>query len=139
MKTIITLMLFASITAHAQPSIDFGLNSRICGTIKVAVEKQTGWNNTEIGVRTSFDNWHPITGIQTGYSTTNQFQYSNFRFQVGGFWHTAIMEPGKVEREQCFRLGGSVRMELNHGLVNLEWNGETINFTLGFIFKSRYQ
>lgn len=139
MKTLITLMLLISTVTHGQVSIDLGVTGWLQGTGKIAVEKQTGWLNTELSARIATDNMHPVIGLQTGYSTTNDFQQANIRFQVGAFLHTGLLPIDKEVREMQVRFGGSIRYELNHGTVGIEYNGETLNLTVGFIFKSRYQ
>ncbi len=136
MKTLIAL-LFISTIAHAQLSIDAGLSSRMQGAFKAGYEQQTSWINTEVSAMVSTDNWHPVLSLQTGYSTTNDFQCANLRFQAGIFYHTALLPPDKEVRERCFKFGGSVGYELNHGTVGIEYNGETLSLTLGFIFKRK--
>lgn len=140
MKTLLSICLVISCTlTQAQVSIDAGLSSRMQGTFKLACEAQTGPVNTELGVRMATDNLHPVIGLQTGYSTCNDFQQTNIRFQAGVFYHTGLLPVDKEQRCQKILFGGSARLELNHGLVGLEYNGETFCFTLGFIFKSRYK
>ena len=134
-----TLMLLVSITAQSQVSIETGLSSRMQGVFKASIEKQTGWNNTEASVMVSTDNMHPVIGLQTGYSTCNEFQQANLRFMAGAFLHTSILPIDKLDRCRQIRFGGSVRYELNHGLIGLFYNGETLELTLGFIFKSRHE
>jgi hypothetical protein len=139
-KTLFAMLLIGAAThAHSQVSIDAGFNSRFQGTAKIAIEAQTSWINTELGVRASMDNWHPIVSLQTGYGTDNGFQQDNIRFMIGYFIHTGILPVGKETRQVQAKIGGSIRYELNHGLVNFEYNGETFNLTFGFIFKSKYK
>jgi hypothetical protein len=133
------LMLFISIATQAQVSIEAGLSSRMQGVFKANVERQTGWNNTELSVLMATDNTHPVIGLQTGYSTTNDYQQANIRFTAGAFYHTGILPVDKEVREKQIRFGGSIRYELNDGLVGFQYNGETIQLTLGFIFKGRNQ
>ena len=135
MKNTLTLIaLLVAITSHAQPSIDLGLSSRFQGTIKLAIEKQSGWNNTELSTRFSSDCLRPVIGLQTGYSTCFDFQtQANIRLMAGAFFHSP---PDKTATKKVM-FGGSARLELNDGLVGLEYNGETINLTIGFIFKRR--
>ena len=138
MKTsLMAMVLFATSGLMAQISIDAGLSSRMQGTWKLAYEQQAGWMNAEAGARQAGDNLNPVIGMQAGYSSTNPFQHPNFRIMAGGYYHTGLLPVNKLKREGQVRFGGSVRYEQNHGLLSLEYNGETLNLTLGFIFKRK--
>ena len=137
MKNTLTFtLLLLAITSHSQVSINAGLSSRMQGTFKAAIEKQSAWNNTELSTSVSTDNYKPVIGLQTGYSTCFDFQtQTNIRLMAGAFFHSSFMDDKNVRCKKVL-FGGSIRGEFNDALFGLEYNGETINLTIGFIFKT---
>ena len=133
--TIFIYILFIVNKGLSQVNIEAGFNSRLGGVGSVGYEKQTNWNNTQLNATFSTDNIHPIIGLQTGFGTDNGFQMDNIRFLAGVFYHQGMMQAKTDERISTIKFGGSVRYELNNGTCNLTWNGETISFTLGYLFK----
>jgi hypothetical protein len=137
MKTIITVTaLLIAITSHSQVSINAGLSSRFSGVFKAAYERQTGWNNTELSTMVSLDNYHPVTGLLTGVGTNHEGQ-DNYRLMIGAFYHSGLLPVDKDERCQVIKFGASFRWQMEKTLITLDYTGETLNLTIGYLLKRR--
>lgn len=138
MKTIIlSIALLVAITTHAQVSINAGLSSRFSGVLKVAVEKPTGWNNTELSTMVSLDNYHPVIGLQSGFNTQFEGERTNYRLMIGCYYHSGILLVDKEVRCQQIRFGGSFRWQVVNTLFSIDYNGETASISIGYLLNRR--
>jgi hypothetical protein len=134
-KTILTVAL-AAITqlSYGQLSIDAGITTNApYTTLKLAYEQNfRNPLNVEVGVRTDFRSIIP--------SVTGGLELPTCRgavkFMAGGYYH---LVPGTKESPSTYTpyFGGAVRLEVNQGTVGLEWNGQFVSLTVGFIFRRR--
>lgn len=131
------MALIMALTSHSQVSISTGLSSRFQPVFKVAVEKPTGWINTELSTLVSLDNTHPVIGLQSGLATQNEGDLNNYRFMLGAFYHTGLLPMTKNIRVKTILFGGSFRWQIARGFFGIEYNGETVNMHLGYIFNRK--
>ena len=140
MKKLTIILLLISFQSIGQPNAEIGFSSRLSPTIKAGIEapiRGTQWN-VEMGVRMSKDNLNPIVGLQGGYSFIVDRYNQELRLAIGGYFHSGILYPYKTERVEAFKFGGSIRFKWSVNVYcQIDYNGETFNYGLGYVFKKR--
>jgi hypothetical protein len=141
MKKLITIaLLLLSTISYSQINADIGFSSRISLTGKLGYEIPLNGFNIEPSIRVARDNYHPVIGLQGGYSFIVDRYDQELRLSVGPFYHSALLpnDLSKTERIQTVRFGGSIRFKWSVNVYCLaEYNGETANVGIGYLFARR--
>jgi hypothetical protein len=139
-KTITILLLAFNQISYSQINADIGFTSRISPTLHAGIEapiRNTQFN-IDLGARISQDNLHPIVGLQGGYSFIVDRYNQELRLSAGLFYHSGMLpiDLSKTERIETVRLGGSIRFKWSVNVYCVvEYNGETMNAGIGYLFK----
>jgi hypothetical protein len=143
MKTTITItLLLLSSISYSQINADIGFSSRISLTGKIGYDIPLNGFNIEPSIRVAIDNYYPVIGLQGGYSFIVDRYDQELRLAVGGFYHYGILpnDLSKTERIQTVRFGGSIRFKWSVNVYCVaEYNGETMNAGIGYLFTRRQQ
>lgn len=135
MKTILTVALIAiTQTTYGQLSVDAGITTHSpYTTVKVAYERNfRNPLNVEVAVRTDFKSIIPaVTG-----GVELPTERGSVKFMAGGFYH--LIPSTKISPAiYSPYFGGSMRWEINQGTWGVEWNGQFVSLTVGFVFRHR--
>jgi hypothetical protein len=143
MKKIITIsLLLLSTISYSQINADIGFSSRISLTGKLGYEIPLNGFNIEPSIRVAIDNYYPVIGLQGGYSFIVDIYDQELRLAIGGFYHSGLLpnDLSKTERIETVRFGGSIRFKWSVNVYIIgEYNGETGNFGIGYLFARRQQ
>lgn len=137
-NTLTAIAVLITTTLFAQLSASVGLNSRLHGVAIMGYELEPiNGINAELNLRANTEQLTPTIGLQAGFISSNSCNNNSLRLSVGAFYHTGKLLVYKTDNRPRIMIGGSFRAVVNRSITQLSYDGQTIQLTVGFLFKKR--